>query len=298
MENIILNASDSYPLSLNVYEVENPKGVIQVIHGMEEHQNRYKEFAETLNQFGYNVITSDMRGHGENAKTLGYFKDKKGHLALLDDQKVIREFIINKYPNLPIIFFGHSMGTIISRNILQEYSSSYSKVILSGFPNHNPVAKIAISIAKMITLFKGPKYRSKLLHNLSIGSFNKTIKNPKTPVDWLSYNEDNNTKYMEDPLCGFGFKCSGFRDLFTLLSNMSNSKKHYKNLNASLPILMIYGKDDPCVGGVKGVQGSINYLNKVGFNNLTVIGYDNMRHEILNEKDPSSIYKDIQSFLK
>lgn len=298
MENIILDALDSYPLSLNIYEVANPKGVIQVIHGMEEHQDRYQEFAKTLNKFGYNVVTSDMRGHGKNAKDLGYFKDKNGHLTLLDDQKVIREFITNKYPDLPLILFGHSMGTIISRNILQEASSSYSKAILCGFPNHNPVAKLAITIAKTITLFKGPKYRSKLLHNLSIGSFNKGIKNPKTPVDWLSYNEDNNTRYMEDPLCGFGFKCSAFRDLFTLLANMSKGKKYYKNINSSLPILMIYGKDDPCVGGTKGVQGSINHLNKVGFNDLTVIGYDNMRHEILNEKDPSSIYNDIKDFLK
>lgn len=296
MENYILKASDSYPLSLNIYETNNPKGVIQVIHGMEEHQDRYQEFALKLNQFGFNVVTSDMRGHGKTAADLGYFKDKNGHLSLLDDQRLIREFIGKKYPNLPIILFGHSMGSIIVRNIIQTESSNYAKVILCGFPNPNPASKLGSILAKMITFFKGPKYRSKLLHNMSIGSFNKAIKNPKTPVDWLSYNEENNHKYLEDPLCCFGFKCSAFRDLFTLLSNMTKTKG-YKNLNSFLPILMIYGKDDPCVGGIKGVEKSVSILKKVGFNDLTIFGYDSMRHEILNEKDTKHIYQDIQNFL-
>ena len=72
MENIKLNSIDNYELSLNIYEVENSKGYIQVIHGMQEHQNRYQSLAMELNKVGYTVITSDIRGHGVNAKELGY----------------------------------------------------------------------------------------------------------------------------------------------------------------------------------------------------------------------------------
>ena len=87
MENIKISSIDNYQLSLNIYNVENPKGYIQVLHGMQEHQNRYKDLALYLNKRGYTVITSDMRSHGENAVELGYFKEKDGYRnrQLVDD---------------------------------------------------------------------------------------------------------------------------------------------------------------------------------------------------------------------
>lgn len=76
MENIVLKASDGYALSLAVFESEHPRGYIQIIHGMEEHKERYEAFAEQLRQAGFTVVTSDMRGHGEHAPKLGFFKEK------------------------------------------------------------------------------------------------------------------------------------------------------------------------------------------------------------------------------
>ena len=78
MENIVLKASDGYALSLAVFEREHPRGYIQIIHGMEEHKERYEAFAEQLRQVGFTVVTSDMRGHGEHAPKLGFFKEKDG----------------------------------------------------------------------------------------------------------------------------------------------------------------------------------------------------------------------------
>ena len=78
MENIVLKASDGYALSLAVFESEHPRGYIQIIHGMEEHKERYEAFAEQLRQVGFTVVTSDMRGHGEHAPKLGFFKEKDG----------------------------------------------------------------------------------------------------------------------------------------------------------------------------------------------------------------------------
>ena len=48
MENIVLKASDGYALSLAVFESEHPRGYIQIIHGMEEHKERYEAFAMTV----------------------------------------------------------------------------------------------------------------------------------------------------------------------------------------------------------------------------------------------------------
>ena len=58
MENIVLKASDGYALSLAVFESEHPRGYIQIIHGMEEHKERYEAFAEQLRQAGFTVLPS------------------------------------------------------------------------------------------------------------------------------------------------------------------------------------------------------------------------------------------------
>ena len=55
MENIVLKASDGYALSLAVFESEHPRGYIQIIHGMEEHKERYEAFAEQLRQAGFSI---------------------------------------------------------------------------------------------------------------------------------------------------------------------------------------------------------------------------------------------------
>ena len=295
MENVVIKSIDDYELSLNIYTVNNPKGYIQIIHGMQEHQNRYIEIIKYLNENNFTVISSDTRGHGENAKELGYFANSKGYLLLLEDQKVITKYIQNRFNTDKVIILAHSMGTITTRCLLQTESKNYEKVILSGYPNYQVAVKFGILIGKLIKLIKGAKYNSKLLYNLSVGNFNKKIKNPRTKLDWLSYNQNNVDKYLLDPLCGFPFKTSAFVDLFSLLNQM-NKRKCYKNVE-NLPILLIAGKDDPCTGGVKGTKNSIKTLQRVGFNSLKQIVYTNMRHEILNENSKLAVFNDIVSFL-
>ena len=74
MENIVLKASDGYALSLAVFESEHPRGYIQIIHGMEEHKERYEAFAEQLRQVGFTVVTSDMRGLYVHRDAWRFFK--------------------------------------------------------------------------------------------------------------------------------------------------------------------------------------------------------------------------------
>lgn len=136
MEKIFLNSKDGYKLDVHIFKVENPKAVIQIIHGMEEHQERYENFIEELNKNGFAVVSSDMRGHGSSAEDLGYFKEKGGYKELIEDQKVITNFIKEEFKGLTIYIFAHSMGTIITRVLLQDNSKEYKKIVLSGYPNY------------------------------------------------------------------------------------------------------------------------------------------------------------------
>lgn len=297
MKEIILKSIDNYELDVHVFEVKSPKAVIQLIHGMEEHQERYEDFAKFLNENGFTVLTSDMRGHGSKAKTHGFFRKKDGHTHLLYDQKTILNYIKENYKGLPIYLFAHSMGTIISRNLIQEKGQSYSKIVLSGYPNYQKAVGFGLVLTNIIQFFFGPYKKSIFLANMVIGTFARTVKNRKTDLDWISYNEDNVQSYINDPLCGFGFTISAYKDLFKLVKGMHNYK-NYKSVNEQTPILLISGIDDPCTGGNRGRKDSLNTLQKVGYKNITVITYDHMRHEILNEVDHQKVYDDVINFYK
>ena len=295
-EEIIIPSRDLYSLNVRIFEAPEPKAVVKIIHGMEEHQNRYVGFAEFLVKNGYTVITADMRGHGKSAPKLSHIADKNGHKLILDDEEVILEYIKAKFPDLPVILFGHSMGTIIARNVLQKHSKDYTKVVLSGYPNPNGASGVAIFLSALSGVFKGRKGYSKTINNLVIGGFAKSVPNPKSPCDWLSYNEENVNNYLKDPLCGEMFTIGSYNALFHLLDDMGKPAK-YKNVKEHLPILLISGNDDPCTGGEKGRNASLKVLQKAGFKDIEVETIPMMRHEILLENNKEKTYNLILNFI-
>ena len=204
-ENITLKSLEDYNLSLTLFEADSPKAVIQIVHGMEEHKERYFDFAEFLANNGYTVLVSDLRGHGSEAPKLSHIANKNGHKLLIEDQKAIRTYIDQRFPNLHVILFGHSMGTIISRVLLQTESKDYFKVVLSGYVNPNPASGVAVCLGNIVKTFKKKDGHSKLLTTLAMGPFAKSVKDRKTDLDWLSYNEENVQKYIEE-YCAYGCK--------------------------------------------------------------------------------------------
>ncbi|MCA1782622.1 MAG: alpha/beta hydrolase, partial [Intrasporangiaceae bacterium] len=45
-------------------DLESPRGLVQVAHGLAEHSARYARVAEALTDAGYVVAAIDHRGHG------------------------------------------------------------------------------------------------------------------------------------------------------------------------------------------------------------------------------------------
>ena len=293
---MVLNSIDNYNLSIAVFSIDKPKGVVQIVHGMQEHKERYYPFAEFLNKNGYAVVVSDLRGHGENAPILGHIADKKGDQLILEDQKCIYQYIKEAFKDVPVILFGHSMGSIIARNIMQNRSKDYVKVILSGYVAPNPASPVAVLLGNMVGFFTGKKRKSNLLAGLALGPYKKAVKDRKTDLDWLSYNEENVQKYIEDPLCGFKFTNGSYSALFHLLNNMAKVKRH-QDVNGEMSILLAGGEEDPCTGGEKGRANSKKVLEKAGFKKIDVITYQKMRHEILNEDDKQKVYQDMLDYL-
>ncbi|MDE5547244.1 MAG: lysophospholipase [Anaeroplasmataceae bacterium] len=293
---IIPSKYDALPIYATLYDIAEPKGIVQIVHGMKEHQMRYERFAKFLNENGYIVLTSDIRGHGPDAKKLGHMEGKKPWEALILDQVTLSEYLKTTYPNLKLYLFAHSMGTIISRNLIQKNSDLYEKVILSGVPAYQKATFLGIFMANLIGLFKGNTYVSKFLTNLTDGSFNKTIKNPKTSVDWLSYNEENVQNYLNDSYCNIPFSVSAYKALYHLVWGMHKHDR-YIVIDSNKPILLLVGKDDPCPLGTKGLKHSANTLKRAGYKNVSTKVYEHMRHEILNEANYEIVHFDIRNFL-
>ena len=295
-EEMTLPSKDGYELSLKIYEAADPKAVVKCIHGMEEYQDRYRPFAEFLQEAGYTVVTADLRGHGKNAPFLSHIADQDGHLRLLEDEEVILDMIHERWAGVPVILFAHSMGTIIARVFLQKWSREFRKVVLSGYPNPNSAVAAGIVLTDVLSSIKGGKGYSKLVDDMVLGPFSKAVPDAKTPQDWLSVNPDNVERYREDPLCGARFTLGSYSALFHLISLMDKPEK-YEEVWKELPILLISGADDPCTGGEKGRNDSADRLKKAGFRELETVTLDGMRHEILNEMKKDEVYQRILDFL-
>ena len=155
MQEYTLTLSDGLAASCARIDNNNPKAVIQIIHGLKEHKKRYYEIAEFLNKNGYAVFTSDNRGHGYSVNDeypLGYMTDLD---RMVQDQFEISSFIKSEYPNTPLYMIGHSFGSMLARCYLQKHDDNISKLVLSGTVGYNNLVGIALLLGKAINNIKG-----------------------------------------------------------------------------------------------------------------------------------------------
>ena len=276
---------------------ESPKGIVQLVHGMAEHKNRYEEMMSFLAENGYVCVCHDHRGHGEsmrNAEEKGWFGDYDGR-AVVEDTVAVTEYAKKNYPNLPLTLFGHSMGSLIVRCYVQEHDDLIDKLVVCGSPSKNPLSGVAIFLEKTIRLFCGAKHRSGLLAFLSTGKGDSQFPGEGEKA-WLSANRANVEGYLADENCGFVFTCNGYENLFKLLRRTYQSKK-YQVKNHTLPIHFIAGANDPVIVNEKAWRSAVADMQAVGYQAVTSKLYDGMRHEIHNESGNQAVYEDLLAVL-
>lgn len=278
---------------------EEPKGIIQISHGMAEHKERYYPFMEYLAENGYVTIIHDHRGHGASIKSkedLGYFYDETAEY-IVEDLYQITKYIKEKYPKKELILFGHSMGSMVVRKYIKKYDKNIDKLIVCGSPSKNQFAGLAIVLIRILKLFRGERHRSTIIQKLAFGMFNKNIPNAISENAWVCANEETIKEYDKDELNGFIFTLNGFQNLFTLMKNIY-SKKGWKVENRNLPILFIAGEEDPVIVSANKWKKSQEFLKQIGYKKISGKLYKDMRHEILNEKDNKVVFKDILEWIE
>lgn len=297
MDTFSIKINEEHTLNGSSFHIDNPDYYLLVITGMDEHSKRYEYFANKLNENKISVDVLDFFGQGLNAKSINEQEiwPKNAWSMMLSALKLKIEEL--RKENKPVFLMGHSMGSILVQNFLVKYPKTADKVIImSSVGPHPHLYKLAKNVCHFFYRKRKDTKESKLMTKLILGNTNKKIKKPKTKCDWLSYNEENVTNYINDPYCGH-YNTWGFYYEFTNGLSQINKKSNLKNLSKDENILIVAGDSDPIGKYSKDIKRLFNQYKKYEIKNVTCKIYPHMRHEILNEVDRDKVINDIVDFL-
>ena len=276
------------------------RAVVQILHGISEHADRYDTFATFLNANGILVVAEDHMGHGESMKqggTRGYFRG--GWFTAVDDSVALMKMTMQEHPDVPYILFGHSMGSFMTRTILAKYpNSGIAGAVICG-TGWLPDALLgaALPVCKMVCKAKGEKHYSKFLQKLMFGSYNNRIEHPRTGYDWLSRDEKIVDAYEADPRCGFICTASLIRDMVGGICYIQTNEA-LAAMKKDLPVYFIAGGDDPVGDYGAGVKKAAENFENAGMRDVSCKIYPLCRHEILNEINKDEVFADVLRWLE
>ena len=279
---------------------DNIRCIVQIVHGMAEYVERYEEFAEFLTDHGFVVTGEDHMGHGRSVGTdgkFGYFCEQDPATVLVRDVHRLKKATVEKYPGIPYVMVGHSMGSFITRNYMFRYGTGIDAAVVmgTGMP-HRAVLVLMRMLVSIQKLLFGSGKKAKLLDKLSFGNYNQRVADPKTPFDWLSRDEERVEKYINDPLCGFVFSINGFQALNELISRLYHPE-NLERIPKKMPVFLISGDADPVGDYGKGVRRAYISLRAVGLSDIRVKLYEGGRHELLNETNRQTVMQDIYDWI-
>ncbi len=275
-----------------------PRAIVQISHGMQEYAVRYERFAKALVEEGFAVYASDHRGHGKSL-----VNGRLGHLgaggwdAVLCDLHEVSKLVKERHPGLPLFLLGHSWGSFLAQAYIQRWGNELAGCILSGTNGYNPLAKVGLVAARLITRFDGPDTTATLLEKLTVGNFNDDFKGGPTGKEWLSRDTAEVRKYVDDPLCGQPFPNSFFVEMLALLNTIWLPLNEAR-IPKKLPVFMIAGSKDPVGLKGKGVLALAKRYKKNRMADVTWRIYEGARHEVLNETNRDEVTKDVIDWLR
>jgi len=276
------------------------RAVVLIAHGLSEHGQRYAETARALNASGYLVDAIDHRGHGQLAgsdETRGFFAPEDGWGRVIRDLRHHVDALRSEFPELPLFFLGHSMGSMLLQQYLYTHGETIDGAILSGSAGKPPpLAHIGRVIARLERRRQGPLGRSKLIDNLAFGKFNKSFGKTRTDFDWLSRDPDQVDAYIEDPLCGFLASNQLWVDLLDAYCELARPENQAR-VPKGLPIYIFAGSLDPVGENTKSLKQLLGAYERAGLTHVTHRFYEAGRHEMLNESNREEVRRDLLTWL-
>ena len=293
MRTTTIPAYDGLKLHVAIYDQVAPKAIVQVTHGALEHKELYYPFAEYLNKNGYAVVLSDNRGHGDSVNERYPLGHIEGIEQNVRDAYAVTRFIKKEYPSKDLILFGHSLGSVIVRNYLQEHDDEIKKLILTGTANYIKIVNIGLAVGRLCSIFTGSRGHSRLLDKIG----GTTLWHEDSyETNWVSSDRAFYEQFRSDPKARFAWDNAGALTVFEGDSNLKQFKK-YRCKNPALKIASFTGGRDPVVGGEEGLLDTVETLHRIGYANVRTIVYPDDLHAVLFEQNKNEVYRDILKFI-
>lgn len=270
-------------------DVAEPKGVVQICHGLGEHCARYDDFAKFLNANGYIVFGDDHRAHGYTDNGSG---DCEGEPAVdtVQDLLFFNNWLHGQYPTLPLLFFGHSYGSTLAHRFIQ-FPSHICGCVMTGV-NMMPHGLLKVMEGTM-SVFKA--LMPKQMISMTSDSMNKRFTDRQIPHAWLTRDPEVRMAYEADPMCGTPISVR-FSHSMTKMMRQATDPENLKKVPDGMPIGMFCGQEDSAGGFGEGPKAALAMYEKYG-KNVSLKLYPGARHEVLNETNKHEVYADILAFI-
>jgi acylglycerol lipase len=244
-------------------DTKEPKAVVCLVHGLGEHIARYSHVADAFNKEGYVLFGADLRGHGRSGGPRGHFPSID---IVMKDIDVLFEQARTRFPGLPLILYGHSLGGIL----VLAYA-------LKRKPNIKGV--IATSPGLRTALEDQP---AKIMAAKVLGAFIPKVSLPSgLDVNAISHDKNVIEKYNHDPLVHDKVSL-GFGKI--MLGTAHWALQHSGEF--ALPLLLLHGKGD----AIAFPSGSIDFAEPLK-ENCKLVLFEGAYHELHNEPEKEEVFK-------
>lgn len=277
-----------------LWQPAQPKAMVQIVHGIAEHAGRYAEYAEYLCSRGFAVAAEDHLGHGDSVAAPDgadscFFAEKNGWQTVCSDVLTLTKTVKARFPGLPYILLGHSMGSFLARTIVLQHSREFTGLVLSGTGHQNAVTLFfGRLLGRVIRLFIGPRGKSKLINQLAFGMYNKKFAPNRTAFDWVCSDPAEVDRYIADEKCGAPASVGLFLDMLDGLQQIKDPRR-LAQIRKDLPVYLYSGDADPVGGMGKGVRKVYALYKAAGLTDVTLTLYPNGRHEMHNEPNRAEV---------
>ena len=153
---------DGVPLFVRHYraDVPEPGRTLLIVHGMSEHGERYDHIARQAVARGWNVVVSDLRGHGRSGGIPTHVDDFRRYV---DDLRAVHAHFDLRPETTAML--GHSMGGLLTARLLQRDPDCVSAAVLTSplLAVKVEISPFTIALGKAVSLvYPQTRFRSRV----------------------------------------------------------------------------------------------------------------------------------------
>ena len=233
-------------------------------------KNKQTEDMDKLMKEDISVYRYDLRGHGRSKSPKGYIKD---FMDFAYDADEMVSLIKRESPDLPIFMLGHSMGGFITCIYGIEYPKRLKGQIFSG---------AAVKRVPQVEGFKGDLFKFINIFVPKMKVKNELSKDVCSVVEVVE-------EYEKDPMILTEASLNFYVQF--LVKGTDWIEKHIDMYK--YPCLITHGEKDKIVPK----ETAIFLYNNISSKDKEIKIYDELYHEILNEKEKDKVLSDMINWL-